>query len=422
MVYFIFNFILALFDIWLIEFFLSKNYIIKQINNERLYYTIEIVLMAVSICFFPQHTIIQILLGLLALLIAINKYDITFKELLKCIFLFLILHFALSGFITNVLCWVFNIKTTPFHINWSLSYKILIESIIRYLELLILIYITNRNTKKDITLHNFKSFSFFLSIYFCFALIINNDKLFVFPNVGRTFVIVIVVYNIALVFFDRFQTHHEQLEYDHKQLKTDSASESLYFKEHVVGNDQMRSIKHDMKNHMLILYSYVSSNNKEVALEYIKTIQDEIEIASATLHTGIPPLDSVITSKVKTMTNKGIKYSEKFKMITLGVVFDSDLALMLASALDNAIEAAEKSEDKTVSLEISTELNYICIKLVNSIKKGSKPNFKKTTKEDKTKHGFGYKKIKSIIKKYNGDLYTDITHDKVMMTITLRID
>ncbi|MEG0593407.1 MAG: GHKL domain-containing protein, partial [Coprobacillus sp.] len=65
---------------------------------------------------------------------------------------------------------------------------------------------------------------------------------------------------------------------------------------------------------------------------------------------------------------------------------------------------------------------YVCIILTNSIKRNSKPNFKKSSKEDSTKHGFGYKKIKTIVKKYDGNLDTEITKDKVIMTITLKLN
>lgn len=421
---FIFSLILSIIDIWLIEFFLSKNFILKNGDTSRryIYYITEIFLMVISYTLFPVNFLANFIILSLTLAIAIYRYEYTIVQFVKYLLLFIFLHMVLGSFITTMLIWTFNIHVDLSYISWSSLYKILIELIIRYVELLILLYTINKHRQSPITLHHFKSFSIFLSFYVAFVLIFNNDKLFIFPNVGRTFIFVIIVYNIALIFFDRFQTHHEELEYDHKQLKSETSSDSVYFEEHLKGNDDIRGIKHDMKNHMLVLKGYIESDSKKTALEYIQTIENEIEIASSTLHTGIPTVDSIITNKIKVMKESNIQYKEKFKVICLGDIYDRDLALMLASALDNAIEAAIKSEDKKVSLQMGTEANYLCITLINSIKRNSKPNFKKSSKEDSTKHGFGYKKIKTIVKKYDGNLDTEITRDKVIMTITLKLN
>lgn len=422
MIYFVINIMLSFCDLWLINFFLFGKRNLFTVKKFNFNLCLQLLLLMIINIEITKNVFCNTFLYFCVLIIAQNQNKSSMFSTTKYLSFFMIFKVLISNLIILIITWTFDISIGYSLATYSVSYKLLIEIIIRYVQLISILSIINYKKEPKLSFHHFKLFSIFLSLYFSVVLIVNNDKLFIFRNVGRTFVFVIIVYNIALIFFDRFQTHHEELEYDHKQLKSETSSDSVYFEEHLKGNDDIRGIKHDMKNHMLVLKGYIESDSKKTALEYIQTIENEIEIASSTLHTGIPTVDSIITNKIKTMKKSNIQYKEKFKVICLGDIYDRDLALMLASALDNAIEAAIKSEDKKISLQMGTEANYLCITLINSIKRNSKPNFKKSSKEDSTKHGFGYKKIKTIVKKYDGNLDTEITKDKVIMTITLKLN
>ncbi|MEG0277424.1 MAG: hypothetical protein RR630_10385, partial [Coprobacillus sp.] len=287
---FIFYLILAIADIWLFEFYLSKNLKLNKTKYKKFFYIIEILLMTCAYYVIQDSLILCAFLIVIITIISINKFQYSKKELLLSCTFFLIQYIIMRNIIIFTFIWIFDIPTLNTFLNWSLTYTILIEVAVHYLQFIIIIYLTKYKSKKVIVLHHFKSFSILLSFYFGIALVINNDKLFIFPNVGRTFIFVIIVYNVALIFFDRFQNHHEELEYDHEQLKSESSSDLVYFEEHLEGNEEIRSIKHDLDNHMIILSVDIESDNKVGALYYIKNIKMSIEIASATTHTGINSL------------------------------------------------------------------------------------------------------------------------------------
>lgn len=78
--------------------------------------------------------------------------------------------------------------------------------------------------------------------------------------------------------------------------------------------------------------------------------------------------------------------------------------MLFGNLIDNAIEAAEKSKDKKIVLEISEKGEYLSILLSNSIDESvleSNANLE-TTKTDKEYHGIGVKNIKGTVMKYDG--------------------
>ena len=82
-----------------------------------------------------------------------------------------------------------------------------------------------------------------------------------------------------------------------------------------------------------------------------------------------------------------------------------DLAAIIANALDNAIEGIVRSEgvDKRILLHISSTSEYISI-LVENAAAGPVNKHFVTTKPDKVNHGFGITQMKSVAKKYSGDV------------------
>lgn len=72
--------------------------------------------------------------------------------------------------------------------------------------------------------------------------------------------------------------------------------------------------------------------------------------------------------------------------------------------IDNAIEAAENTVDKRITVEMNTCGNYLSILITNSISNSVLTDNKDlmTSKADKELHGIGIKSVKAVVKKYDG--------------------
>lgn len=142
--------------------------------------------------------------------------------------------------------------------------------------------------------------------------------------------------------------------------------------------DEMELNNHEYKNQLAILKSYVDSNNKKEAIKIIKEMSNE----------NIQ-MDSKVLATLKNIPKGGIKGLIYYKMIIAKqkqVNFYIDvstsciesmnnlnekqlkiLSKLIGVYLDNAIEAAELTKEKIVSLEIYQLDNKLNLVISNSI-------------------------------------------------------
>ena len=88
----------------------------------------------------------------------------------------------------------------------------------------------------------------------------------------------------------------------------------------------------------------------------------------------------------------------------------SDVYSLFGNALDNAIEAVIKLQDKekrVIGLKVRSAGELISVTLKNFYEGElllDEEGFPDTTKEDKDYHGYGMKSIRMIVEKYDGDV------------------
>ena len=71
----------------------------------------------------------------------------------------------------------------------------------------------------------------------------------------------------------------------------------------------LRVFKHDIMNHMSILYKLVENGKNSDALKYIYQINNSIERTSYTISTGIIPIDCIMTAKLSKALDNNISFN-----------------------------------------------------------------------------------------------------------------
>ena len=101
----------------------------------------------------------------------------------------------------------------------------------------------------------------------------------------------------------------------------------------------------------------------------------------------------------------GIRYDIKLHLEEEIQISAVDLSSMLYNAIDNAIEASQKTEEKYVLVSVSTTGGMVYFTVENVTEAVQLKNGQiKTTKSDKKHHGYGLKSIRSALKNYDGTL------------------
>ena len=163
---------------------------------------------------------------------------------------------------------------------------------------------------------------------------------------------------------------------------------------------------HDLKHQINLLktQAYVGKSTS-----YLEKMEREIRVYETQNKTGNQILDAVLTNKAMICQNKEIELKFIVDGGALSFMEDMDVSALFGNMLDNAIESAEKQQEKQkrlIWLYVTKEKQFVRIRTENYC--DEKVRFKNgmpvTTKKDRRLHGYGMKSIKSTVEKYHGSV------------------
>ena len=379
-----------------IDIYLMKCYIPHSINtniNRTIFYLVE------TLVFIP---------------INLTEYWHPFWYLILIIF----------AIVYYIYIYKFDLQLIILNLNTSLFYYLFIKIVARYIMYIIANYLLLfSNNKKPKQLYSFKMVSIIFSIYFSIFILTYNNKIYYFTSVGRTFTFMIIIYLFALIAFNKYQTVHEILERDMLQTNERILAEKRFIERKVEADENIKRMRHDLKNYYHILNGYANDGNIEEIKKFLETRIGILDKSSSFIHSGHSCIDSILNEKIFVMKEKNIQYTENLANMYIGNIDVSDLSLLIGLALDNAIEAAEQVNDfKEIEFTAKNYQGYLVLYFKNSIISNSHPDFNKTSKlSDSFNHGFGVKGIKQFAKIYNGEMKYITEKDKVILRVTLSV-
>ena len=247
-------------------------------------------------------------------------------------------------------------------------------------------------------------------LFTIFTMYLLMKVLFYRINSYNTEVIVAILGSTAINLFSFYlfnKTVKAEAENTRLQLyiKKDELERTRY-SEMLLLHDEVSTVKHDLKNHLLCIKKYISDGKTDKIDDYIRTVDDMISCVNNPVVTGNSMLDYIISSKVRTPQSPTIVATGVLG--ELDSIDELDLAVLVGNLIDNAMEAAASvdSEEKLIEFDFSIFNGYQNITIKNDITSsvlGSNRELA-TTKADKKNHGFGMRSIRSIVEKYDGIL------------------
>ncbi|MDE6035205.1 MAG: ATP-binding protein [Ruminococcus sp.] len=182
-----------------------------------------------------------------------------------------------------------------------------------------------------------------------------------------------------------------------------------YYEEKIQEEERIRSIYHDMKNHLLVIEN---QSGTDYAKEIAKKLRMEISDYEDYVHTGNDILDVIIKEKSRMARENDIDFSVTIDFSGVHFIEPLDISTIFGNSIDNAIEATGKlpEEYRTVMIKAGIVHSFVMIVIENTCSDVSERK-SGTTKDDKFLHGFGIGNIKKTVEKYNGE-YTSECKDK----------
>ncbi|MCR5702665.1 MAG: GHKL domain-containing protein [Lachnospiraceae bacterium] len=183
--------------------------------------------------------------------------------------------------------------------------------------------------------------------------------------------------------------------------------------------DIIDSLNHDMKNHLLLIYSYLEENDCDSAKQYIKNTQKYISIPEQYVKTGNQELDAILNYYLDRADKLDCTIETKIVVPNSTVIPEFDMTMLLGNLLDNAIEALEKIKERYLFVGLSIHKGIFIIRVKNYFdgKVIRKNGVVISRKRESGKHGIGIKNVQKIVDKYNGEM--KVNFEKNIYTVDI---
>ena len=194
----------------------------------------------------------------------------------------------------------------------------------------------------------------------------------------------------------------------------------------------IRSIKHDMTNHVLTLERLYAGNETKEAKDYVRDLKAALIETVGEVKSGNPVTDVILQEWKIEAEKRGICFRCDFHYPAGSNINAFDVSVILNNALQNAVENTVEGETAYISVNSYRRNNVFMIEISNSfmgkLQWDAECGLPVTSKE-KTEshgygqtHGYGLSNIRKVAGKYFGDL--DITQKdrEFLLSVMLMMD
>ena len=212
------------------------------------------------------------------------------------------------------------------------------------------------------------------------------------------------------------QSGHELLESQINTIKTHIGEiEKLY--------GDIRSLRHDMGNHIQMIEHLMGTGNTAEASAYLERLKTEWQELTPEIRTGNPVTDMILLEKKKEAEMRGIRFESDFRYPENTKLDAFDVSVILYNALNNCMESVN-GEKPYIRIQAFLKNSVFMLIVSNSFKGKLLTNpadgLPYTTKKGGG-HGIGLKNMLRVAKKYMGDLSFEQNGNEVTVGIMLQV-
>lgn len=185
----------------------------------------------------------------------------------------------------------------------------------------------------------------------------------------------------------------------------------------------LRSLRHDMGNHIQMIERLVAAGNSAEASAYLERLKGKWQELTPGIRTGTPVMDMILLEKKKESEARGIRFECDF-CYPNGTGLDAfDVSVLLYNALNNCLESVN-GENPYIKIRAFCKDSVFMLIISNSfmgrIRMDAAEGLPFTTKSSGG-HGIGLKNMRRVARKYMGDLSFEQNGNEVTVGIMLQI-
>jgi len=215
----------------------------------------------------------------------------------------------------------------------------------------------------------------------------------------------------TLFFLEKYLTVQKKAQQEEIALQEMKMKYGYYIRRQA-DEEKIRSIYHDLKNHLLLL------QDETVA----KQLASKIESYESYINTGNEFLDIVISEKIQMARESDIRTECDIDFRQGDFVDPLDISTIFGNLMDNAIEATMNIDDsnKYIFVDVQVKERLLIIVIKNSMIGTYNPD-SQTSKTNSSFHGYGLVNVRKSVKKYNGEYSINSHANEFMISVVLPI-
>ena len=156
----------------------------------------------------------------------------------------------------------------------------------------------------------------------------------------------------------------------------------------------------------------------------LRELAERCEEYRSKVITGMLEVDVLLSYKEKLCKERDVRISYEIAEIKRPILKEEEYLSLFGNLINNAIEAAERCDNKEISVRARTVKEYWILKVINTKPEKEHPieNGMATTKEDTKNHGIGSKVIDRIAKKNRGKIKRCDYGDTFEVTVLIPVN
>ncbi len=184
---------------------------------------------------------------------------------------------------------------------------------------------------------------------------------------------------------------------------------------------QSERLRHDMKNHIIVLSALSRNKEWEKIENYLRNMED-IALDALEDVTGNKAVDALLHQKRKRAEEENIQWECDVQIPGECCIDEFDLCVLFGNILDNALEACgrmQEGECRFINIQAKAVKKCFLIEVKNSMDRTEKFTEGFTNKGNSRKHGIGLLNTGDVVHGYNGVMNAEAKHGIFIMSILM---
>lgn len=225
--------------------------------------------------------------------------------------------------------------------------------------------------------------------------------------------------SFLFIYFREYEHRLEIKQYsDLMEIRLSSIQKEI---EQVRKSEQTLTIlRHDMRHHLDIILTQIRHGNTQQAVDYIREVSNTYDDTIITSYCKNEMINSVISIYQSRFSDQGITLNCKISIGANLSCPDTAVCIILANALENVMNALEKTElkDKWASLLMFQKRNHLLFQIENPLQQI--PKFVDGIPVSNQKgHGIGVKSIIFYVEQLNGTYHFSVSNHSFILKIII---